>query len=138
MPLEANEELEQIDADVRHVPEVLAMRLQIYGALKKWELMQTVAARLATYDPAEVQWSISFALATRRAESIEAAKVILLAASERHPEEALIHYNLACYECQLGNMAQAKERLSRAITLQKACRLMALEDEDLQPLWESL
>jgi predicted Zn-dependent protease len=119
MPLDADKELERIDAGVRHVPEVLAVRLQIYGALEKSELMQTVAARLAAYDPAEVQWSISLALATRRAESIEAAKVILLAASERHPEEALIHYNLACYECQLGNMAHAKERLSRAITCRR-------------------
>jgi hypothetical protein len=78
----------------------------IYGAQIKWELMQAVAARLATYDPAEVQWSISLALATRRAESIEAAKAIFLAASEKHPEEALIHYNLACYECQLGTFSR--------------------------------
>jgi hypothetical protein len=35
-------------------------------------------------------------------------------------------------------MAQAKERLSRAITLQKTRRLMALEDGDLEPLWSSL
>jgi tetratricopeptide (TPR) repeat protein len=138
MPLDANEELECIDAGVRHVAEVLTVRLEIYSALKKWDLMQTVAARLAAHDPEEVQWSISLAYATRRAESIEAAKAVLVATSEKHPEEALIHYNLACYECQLGNISDAKDRLSRAITLLKACRLMALEDDDLQPLWDSL
>ena len=30
LPLEANEELERIDPDVRHVPEVLEVRLGIY------------------------------------------------------------------------------------------------------------
>ena len=138
MPLDANEELECIDPEVRHVAEVLIVRLEIYRALKEWDLMQTVAARLAAHDPEEGQWAISLAYATRRAESIAAAKAVLVAAGEEHGGEALIHYNLACYECQLGNIAEAKERLSKAITLQKECRLMALEDEDLQPLWDSL
>lgn len=47
MPLEANEELEQIEPDVRHVPEVLALRLQIYPTLEKWELRQAVSSKLA-------------------------------------------------------------------------------------------
>jgi hypothetical protein len=81
---------------------------------------------------------IALASATRRAESLDAAKAILLAASERHPAVALLHYNLACYECQLRNMAQAKERLALAITLQSGCRLMALDEEDLQPLLHSI
>ena len=42
MFLDANAELEKIDPEVRHVPEVLAVRVQIYRALKKWELMQIV------------------------------------------------------------------------------------------------
>src|SRR5690349_161573 len=40
MALEANEELEHIEPDVRHVAEVLALRLQVYQQLGKWELMQ--------------------------------------------------------------------------------------------------
>jgi hypothetical protein len=34
----------------------------------------------------------------------------------------------------LGTGHRAKERLSRAITLQKADRLIALKEDDLQPL----
>lgn len=59
MPLDANEELEQIDPDVRHVPEVLVVRLQIYQMLGRWELMQVVASKLAKDDPDEVQWAVS-------------------------------------------------------------------------------
>jgi hypothetical protein len=51
MLLDANEELERIDPEVRHVAEVLTVRLEVYRSLKKWELMRTVAARLAAHDP---------------------------------------------------------------------------------------
>jgi hypothetical protein len=40
--LEANEELEKIDAFNRGAPEVLALRIEIYRGLKKWELMATI------------------------------------------------------------------------------------------------
>lgn len=138
MFLDANAELEQIDAEVRHVAEVLTVRVSIYAGLEKWELMRTVAGRLAAHDPDNAQWPISFAFATRRAQSIEAAKLILLAAVERHPKEPMLHYNLACYECQLGDLEVAKSRLAHAFKLAPKCRLMALDDEDLKPLWDSL
>jgi Tfp pilus assembly protein PilF len=138
MYLDANAELEEIDAEVRHVAEVLAVRLQIYRRLEKWELMRTAAGRLAAHDPDNAQWAISLAYATRRAQSIEAAKVILLEAVERHPKEPILHYNLACYECQLGDIEVAKARLEHACKLSEKCRLMALDEADLEPLWAAL
>jgi lipopolysaccharide biosynthesis regulator YciM len=96
MHLDADAELEEIDPEVRHVSEVLAVRLHIYQALGKWEQMQTVASRLPKHDPDEVQWAVSWACATRRADSLEIAKGILLHALERHAKEAVLHFNLAC------------------------------------------
>jgi hypothetical protein len=52
MWLDANDELEEIDAEVRHVPQVLAVRVKIYRALEKWELMQTAAKKLTEAEPA--------------------------------------------------------------------------------------
>jgi len=100
--------------------------------------MRTVAKKLADNNPEEVQWSISLAYATSRAESIDAAKVILLEAVERHPDEPMLHYNLACYECVLGDVEVAKFRLQHAFRLEPRLRLTALEDEDLGAVWESL
>ena len=114
MFLRANDELEEIEPDVRHLPEVLVVRLMIYQGLKKWELAQAVAKKLADYDPENSQWPISWAYATRRAESIAAAKTILLDAAEKHPKEAMIHFNLACYDCQLGDLPGARKRRSRS------------------------
>lgn len=75
---------------------------------------------------------VSLVFATRRAESIEAAKRILLEAVEQHPDCALMHYNLACYECQLGELEVAIARLEHALKLDPGMRLMALDDEDLR------
>jgi len=51
LPLDADGESHCVDADVRHLPEVLTVRIQIYSALKKWELMQAIAKRMALYNP---------------------------------------------------------------------------------------
>jgi hypothetical protein len=63
-------------------------------------------------------------------------RLVLLKAVERIPAAAILHYNLACYECQLGDLEVAKARLQHAISLDPACRAMALDDQDLKPLWE--
>jgi len=43
---------------------------------------------------------------TRQAESIDAARHILALALNNHPRKAIVHYNLACYECQLGDIGR--------------------------------
>jgi tetratricopeptide (TPR) repeat protein len=138
MLLEANAELDQIDPLNRAVPEVLALRIEIYRGLEKWELMQEIAKRLADFLPDDIQWTISLAYATRRANSIEAAKEVLLNAEPKFPKEATIKYNLACYFCQTGDIKTAKNYLKKAFEIDLSLRIAALEDEDLKPLWESL
>ena len=51
-----------------------------------------------------------------------------------------MRYNLACYECQLGRLSEAKQWLARAFPLADArkIRAMALEDLDLKPLWKEI
>jgi hypothetical protein len=138
LPLDANEEIESMDADVRHLPAVLAVRVGIYRALEAWPLMQVVARQLALYDPNEPDWTVAWAYATRRADSLDAARLILVNAVERLPGVAVFQFNLACYEAQLGDIVSAKAHLQRAIELRGDLRLRALEDEDLEPLWDAL
>jgi tetratricopeptide (TPR) repeat protein len=138
MFLEANSELDRIDPFNRAAPEVLALRIAIYHGLQKWELMQELAKRLADFQPDTIQWTVSLAYATRRANSIEAAKEILLRAEPRFPREGIIKYNLACYYCQLGEIEHAKNHLKKAFEIDSDWRVAALEDADLKPLWDSL
>ena len=100
--------------------------------------MQVVAKRLAIHDPDEPQWTVSWAYATRRADSIEQARLILVNAIERMPNVAVLHFNLACYTCQLGDLEKAKAALHTAFNLEPQYRVMALDDEDLKPLWDSI
>jgi hypothetical protein len=50
----------------------------------------------------------------------------------------MIAFNLACYASVTGRMEEAKERLRHAIELDKDIRGLALDDEDLKPLWDSI
>jgi len=134
---DANDELEKIHPEVLYVPEVLALRLCIYQKLEKWELMQSTAKKLLQDDPADPQWAINLAYATRRADSIEAARQILLNFLNINDREPLVFYNLACYECQLGDLKKAKEYLDHAFTMEPELRTQALEDEDLEVVWAS-
>jgi len=135
---EAAAELDKIDPVCLAVPEVLSVRLWVYAGLQDWGMMQSVAKRLRNQDPKTAQWAISAAYATRRAESIQAAKSILLEAVKSHPEEPMIRYNLACYECQLGNLSDAKEHLMHVTKLGVKFRAMALDEPDLEPLWAEI
>ena len=138
MPLEANDEIEGMDPDLRLVPEVLAVRVGIYRAIEAWPLMQVVAKQLALHAPDDADWTIAWAFATRRTDSLEAARLILVNAVERLPGVAVFHFNLACYAAQLGELDRSKVYLSRAVELRPDLRLRALDDEDLKPIWGTL
>jgi hypothetical protein len=86
MFLDADAELDRIDPYSRHLPEVLEVRVQIYSALKKWELVQVVAKKLADYDPSEPKWIAIWTEALRKTGAVESAKAILLEAVARHPD----------------------------------------------------
>jgi Flp pilus assembly protein TadD len=95
-----------------------------------------VAKHLVKTDPGNPAAWINLAYAVRRAENIQAAEAILLKARALHPKSAVVAFNLACYASVLGHMEEAKVRLQHSIDLDKDIRRLALDDEDLQPLWD--
>jgi hypothetical protein len=58
--------------------------------------------------------------------------------AEIHPGVALIAYNLACYACVLGEMAETGELLKRAFVMDPTLKQTALTDTDLEPLWAEM
>jgi len=52
----------------------------------------------------------------------------------------LIAYNLACYECQLGNLSQARVWLREAFKLgdSRQLKITSLQDPDLAPMREEI
>ncbi len=134
---EAAGELENLPPEVRTSTSVLCVRLEIYRSAKKWTLMEVVARELWKRYPDDSAYWINFAWATRRSESVQAAQIILLEALKKFPNDAMTNYNLGCYACQLGDMDNAKKFVGDAIKLDSKYKLMALDDEDLEPLWDS-
>ena len=139
---EANEELERISPTLRTHPAVLAVRYEVYSRTKQWDAAAEIAGtqvKLTAEDPGA--W-ISLAYATRRKPGggIPQAREILIQAQPKFPDQSLIPYNLACYECQLGNLTEAWQWLEKAFAIggTRQMKKMALDDLDLQPLWEKL
>jgi Flp pilus assembly protein TadD len=128
--------LEEIAPEDKHRNEVLGARVILYMATKKWDMAVAVASHLVKIEPKNEAWWISLAHSIRRSEGVEKAEAVLLRARAIHPKVAMIAFNLACYASVTGRMEEAKEQLRRAIDLDKDMRKLALEDEDLKPLWD--
>jgi Flp pilus assembly protein TadD len=135
---EAAEELKHLSPDAASHPEVLAVRYEILAKAGQWELAADAALTWTKKAPEERGAWIAQAYAVRRKPGggIALAKGILTAAQQRFPQEPLIAYNLACYECQLGNLPQARDWLRQAFKWGDARHLkqMCAQDSDLEPL----
>ena len=134
LPLEAHEEIESIEPEMRTLSEVLAVRVFIYQALGKWDLMEAVARQLCRQQLDDPNWFVMLGYATRRAVGLQEALAVLAMVANRFPTCATILYNLACYAAQLGHLYVARARLAEAITLDSVFREMALTDPDLVEL----
>jgi Flp pilus assembly protein TadD len=130
--------LEEIESEDKTRKEVLGARVDLYMAAKKWDMAAAVASHLVKVEPEEAGWWINLAYAIRRCESIEKAETILLRGRELHHDNALIEFNLACYASVTGRFEEARDLLRRAIELDEEIRRLALDDDDLRPLWDCI
>lgn len=129
------DELEAIPAELRSHPAVLRMRVHIYREKKMWMEMAEITRYLIRIEPNEPAHWIDRAWAERRHLGISVAENTLLRALEKFPNEAIIHYNLACYAAQQERLDKARNLLSQAIELDSTYKKLALEDNDLTALW---
>lgn len=134
MVAEAAAELRRIPEPASRAVEVLAVRLAILQEQRDWPALSKAAADFVRQAPDEAPGWVTWAYATRRAESLAAAEKILLAAEYHHPAEATIQFNLGCYACQRGDLCEAKRRVERAIALDAKFAAAAATDPDLEPL----
>jgi len=140
-PLEANEELDNIRAELRARPEVLSLRYNVYLKLEQWDGAYEIASALVKLLPDQPDPWIGLAYAMRRKSegSIEQAEGILLEAHQKFPKEYLFPFNLACYCSQQNRFEEAQAWLKKAMALDEmVVKKLAMEDEDLKPLWDNM
>lgn len=131
---EAVDELESLPVEIKETTVVLASWLELYQHWHKWAEALSVAQRLTELEPDEPNWAIALAYATRRTCGLGLAREVLQSAVEKFEHCAAIHFNLACYAAQVGELDEAKVRLTRAIELDREFASLAKTDPDLAPI----
>jgi len=140
--IEADKELKQIAPAMRSHPEVMAVRYNMMAKAECWQACEEIADNLVTLVPESTFGWIHRSFALHEMKCTQEALDKLLPALDLFPDEILIRYNLACYECVLGNMSQAKLHLVEAFDLahKQDCtdqwKASMLKDEDLKPFWD--
>ena len=137
---EANEELENITPKLRAHPYVLDLRYKIYSAAGRWDMAVEVAKGLQKMLPDNPYGYFYTAYSLHELKRTQEAYDVVRAVVDKFPEHDLMRYNLACYSCQLGHLKEAMTWLEMAIDLagKKDIRQMALDDPDLEPLWNKI
>jgi Flp pilus assembly protein TadD len=135
---EAARELRRLSPAALGHTDVLDLRWRLHAARGQWDSALDVARLVTSVAPERPSGWIHQSYTLHELKRTEEALHLLLPVAEQFPEESIIAYNLACYACQLGDLAGAKIWLERASKGRGKLPLkqMALEDPDLAPLRE--
>lgn len=142
VPAEAESELGKISAGRQSHPDVLEVRWLMLAQMKRWKEAVAVARVLITGAPNRCSGWLHQAYSLRRVspDGLQQAWDALLPAHDKFPREPTIAYNLSCYACQMGQLEQARAWFRRALKIgdQEKIKQMALDDSDLEPLWQEI
>lgn len=135
LPEEALAELEAIDLEFLHDLPVLRARIRVLLHLKRWENARNLAEVGNEVYPDENEFVVQRAFALHQMQKGGEAVQVLLNAPEWIRRTGILHYNLACYEAQLGDLSTARQCIRAAIEINASFKKNARKDPDLQRLW---
>ncbi len=137
---EAARELDCVTPANSGHPTVLELRWRLEAQQERWEQALAIAQALIAAAPDQVEGWIHQSYTLHELRRTDEAWKFLLEVAGRFPTESIIPYNLACYACQLGDLAVARDWLQRAVSLRSKdeIRSLALRDPDLAPLRDYL
>ena len=133
-------ELERIAAESQAHPDVLEMRWRIDAGECLWAASLAVAEQLVRVDPENPSGWIHRSYSLHELKRTVEARDCLLAVEGKFRGIPTIPYNLACYACQLGDLAGARTWLARAARLlgKEELKELAAADGDLLPLRDEI
>lgn len=134
MLADALAELETLDAAQRQRPEVLEMRTLLLMRSRRWPQALEAARALCTGAPDNGAGWVHAAFCLHELGQTALARDTMLAAPPALRDEPVFHYNLACYECALGDTESARAHLAHSFAMDKKYREFARHDPDLEPL----
>lgn len=100
---------------------------------QSWRAAVELAGKIIADYPESSFGYVKKAFALHADGRTEDAKSTLLPAANRFPKNRTVFYNLACYECRLGNLDAAKTwlKMAKEISGKDAIRRLASNDPDL-------
>jgi predicted Zn-dependent protease len=104
---EARVELEHLPAAHREHPDVLESWWKVFSEEKNWPAAFECGAKLSVVTPGRATGWIAQAFALHELKRTREAYELLHSVVGRFREHFVIPYNLACYQCQLGNKEEA-------------------------------
>ena len=137
-PAEAQIEWAKISPGNREHTDALEGAWRIHAAAKSWSTALEAARKQVQAAPNHPAGWINQSYALHELKRSQEAFDELLPLAKKFPKVSVIHYNLACYACQLGRLEIAKKNLARAIKHRgkDEIKKLALADADLKPMWE--
>jgi predicted Zn-dependent protease len=137
---EARLELAALSAAEQSHPDALETWWKIFAEEEDWRAALECAERAVVSAPEHASGWIHRSFALHELRRTREAFECLQGVVGKFPEEFVIPYNLACYQCQLGDEAAAWTWLKKAAKAgdPRRIRAMALDDPDLAPLREKL
>lgn len=134
MAAEGLVELDALPSEWQQHPSVAEMRLIALMQAKRWKVALTAARELMRLSPEKNIGYIHAAFCLHELGQTEAARQALLAGPQTLHADPIYHYNLACYECRLGQLESARQRLEKTFMIDKKFREFAKTDPDLAAL----
>ena len=133
---EALKELDSLPDEVAEYGTVVELRTVILMQARRWKPALTASRALCRAAPEKTSGFIHAAFCLHELGRTIEARDTLLAGPQVLHAEPTFHYNLACYECALGNLDIARMHLEKSFELDKKFRDFARSDPDLAPLRE--
>lgn len=133
----AEAELKKIPSEFGSSSILLKTQIRIYIRADQCQRALSIAEKLVRIAPNDPEGVNLQALVLRRLNRIEEARALLLPILKRFPNYRSVSYNLACFLCRLGRLAEAIPFLRWTFLLDDTIvrRERAIADSDLRLLW---
>lgn len=131
---DALEELASLPTEAQGHPIVVEMRLVALMQAHRWGPALEAAQELCRLRSDAPSGFIHAAFCLHELGRTTEARETLLQGPPTIEKESNYHYNLACYECVLGNLEAAQRHLTTSFTLDPKYRDYAKTDPDLRAL----
>jgi uncharacterized protein HemY len=135
LPAEALAEIRSVKKPENGEPEVLLAQNRVLLHMGRWKQVQRLAQRASKAHPEREEFTVQQAFALHQMQKADEAVGVLESAPDWIRRTGILHYNLACYEAQLGDKNAARECINVAFKMNEAMRKNAKVDPDLQELW---